>query len=99
MNDIAFAPLAGPSLEGVLIEAIVIDPEQDVAFSPLNFDQILHAINGLARSFADVLADASPSKATIEFGLTAGIESGKLVAILGKASASSTIKLTLEWQT
>ncbi|MCA1707752.1 MAG: hypothetical protein LC808_32570 [Actinobacteria bacterium] len=98
MNDVALVPLAGPSLEGVLIEAIVVDPEQDVAIAALDFDRVLHAINGLARSFAHVLADVSPSKATIEFGVTAGIESGSLVAILGKASASSTIKLTLEWE-
>ena len=98
MHDTAIVPLTGSTVDGVLIEVTVIDPEQDVAFEALDLDGLVAAVKGVASSFATALREAGPSKATIELGVTAGLDAGRLVAILGKASASSTLKLTLEWE-
>lgn len=91
-------PLDGETFRGAFIEVEVVDPEQDVLSSPLDIRQLVESVAGLASEFATALADAGPSKATLEVGVTAGVEAGKLVAILGKLSGSTTIKLTLEWE-
>jgi hypothetical protein len=40
---------------------------------------------------------STASRVTLEFGCDIALESGSLVAAIGKASAKSAFKVTLEW--
>jgi len=40
----------------------------------------------------------APKKASVEFGVEASIESGKLVALLCNGEATANLKITLEWE-
>jgi hypothetical protein len=59
-----------------------------------------HVLEGLA-AFAGQLADrfegTGASKVSVEFGCEVALESGTLIAVIGKASATSTITVGLEW--
>jgi Trypsin-co-occurring domain 1 len=43
------------------------------------------------------LEAAKPEKATVEFGIDVGVESGQLTSMLVKGTGTATIKVTLEW--
>ena len=60
---------------------------------------ISQAISGFAANLRTQLAKLGVAKTTIEFGVSFAIESGKLINIIAKGMASSSIKVTLEWQT
>ena len=59
-----------------------------------------HVLDGLA-AFAGQLAGrfegTGASKVSVEFGCEVAVESGTLIAVIGKASATSTITVGLEW--
>ena len=97
MEERAIIPLQNAGMDGIRVEAVVIDPDQDVAFEALQFGEFTESVARIAGSFADSLKAVRPDKSTLEFSVTAGLESGKLVAILGKVSGSSTLKISLEW--
>ena len=55
------------------------------------------AIETVARVVGDVLAKVAPTKATAEFGIELGIESGQLTALIVKGSGKANLKIALEW--
>jgi hypothetical protein len=97
MEERVILPVQNPGMDGIRVEAVVIDPEQDVAFEALHFGEFTESVARIAGSFAESLKVIRPDKSTLEFSVTAGIEAGKLIAILGKVSGSSTLKISLEW--
>jgi len=85
--------LSASSLEGVSSEA-----ERDIAGTPARLEDVLKGIRTFARQLNDVLQESGAKRATVEFGCEIGVESGgALVAVLGKATAKSSMKVTLEW--
>jgi hypothetical protein len=54
-------------------------------------------IEHISQQVLDAVRRAGPSKATLELGFGLAIESGQVVALLGKARSEATIKVTLEW--
>ena len=97
MEQRTIVPLRSDGMEGIMVEAVVVDPERDVAFEAIQLGEFTDAIARIAGSFADALKTIRPDKSTIKLSVTAGLESGKLVAILGKVAGSSTLEITLEW--
>jgi hypothetical protein len=62
-----------------------------------DFAELSHTISGMAESLTDVLAQASPDKATVSFELELGVKSGKLVALLMEGEGKGTVSVSLEW--
>jgi hypothetical protein len=44
------------------------------------------------------LAKVKPKKASVEFSLKVGVESGKLTSLLVKGTGEGNLKITLEWE-
>lgn len=65
--------------------------------SMISADSVFAAIIEFAKSVKSQFAKMSASKASIEFGLQFSVESGKVISIITKGTASCNIKVTLEW--
>ncbi len=63
----------------------------------LPFQEVTETIKGIAKSVVDTLKEVKPSRASVEFGLEIGVESGKLTTLLVKGSGTANLKITLEW--
>ncbi|QGN49830.1 hypothetical protein GKC29_25400 [Micromonospora sp. WMMC415] len=79
-----------------LVPAMSSD-ETEVAARPVDLDNALAALTAFATKVGDHLKQADVSRLTVEFSCEFGVESGKFVAIVGKASAKSGVKVGLEW--
>lgn len=71
--------------------------EQEVSARMPTIDDVIGGLTALARGAAGRLRETDASRITIEFGCEFAIESGTLVAIIGKASGKSAFKVGLEW--
>jgi hypothetical protein len=71
--------------------------ERDVAAVKPDMTEVLQAIKAFSGSLTDSLRESRATRFTVEFGCEIALETGQLVAVLGKASAKSTLKVTLEW--
>jgi hypothetical protein len=96
-------PVVLPNKARVRVEATPIkrSGDSDVAFESvkeaLATDEIREAIEGIAEMVAGGFRKIAPQKASIEFGLEVGLESGKLTALWVKGSGKANLKITLEW--
>jgi hypothetical protein len=74
------------------------DPEANVSIRDVvSFSGLVDSIEGIAESMTEALRKAKPDKATVEFGVDVGVESGGLTALLVKGTGTATVKITLEW--
>jgi len=71
--------------------------EQELAGGPKSVSGALQGISALAADLKNQVGGLKPARTSIEIGLEFALESGHLVAILGKATGKSSVKLTLEW--
>jgi hypothetical protein len=71
--------------------------ERDIAGARPTLDGVVSAIKEFAAELAVALEGSGASRAAVEFGCEFALETGHLVAVLGKASAKSSLKVTLEW--
>ncbi len=81
------------------------DPEADVGIldkvrsrDKMSFDGVTDSIEAIAERVTGALERVRPDKATVEFGIDVGVESGGLTGLLAKGSGSATLKITLEWE-
>lgn len=65
----------------------------------LPFKQVTDTIEGIAKEILAAIRKVKPDKASIEFGVEVGIESGTLTACLVKGTGTANLKITLEWAT
>ncbi|MDG4819322.1 MULTISPECIES: CU044_2847 family protein [unclassified Micromonospora] len=72
--------------------------EAEVAARPASLDEALAGLAAFAGKVADSLRGADVTRLSVEFSCEFAVESGKFVAILGKASAKSGVKVGLEWE-
>lgn len=72
--------------------------ERDVAAVKPDMTEVIKAIKTFSGNLGDSLRESHATRFTVEFGCEIGLETGQLVAVLGKASAKSTLKVTLEWE-
>jgi hypothetical protein len=65
--------------------------------SAATVDQVAHAVSGFASQLGASLAHTGCQRYSVEFGCEIAVETGQVVAVLGKGSATSSVKITLEW--
>ena len=78
--------------------AVGSEVEVEVAGRPPSTRQIIEVIGRFADELTDELGKSGASRFTVEFGCEIGVETGQVFAVLGKASAKSSLKVTLEWE-
>jgi Trypsin-co-occurring domain 1 len=71
--------------------------EQPISGRVPRLDDVLDGIAGFAGKVVDSMQSTKATKVSVEFGCEFAIESGHLVAVVGKASAKSTMTVSLEW--
>ena len=82
----------------IKVEAINLGGETRVGVDDiLDFDDVTNAIEAIATSITTTLDKVKPKKASVEFGVKVGVESGKLTTLLVKGSGEANLKITLEW--
>jgi hypothetical protein len=60
-------------------------------------EQVLDGLAVFAVEIAERLKGTDASRIGVQFGCDIAVESGTVVAVFGKASASSSISVSLEW--
>lgn len=91
-------PIALPNNAKIYVRAAVAGGrEQVVAPSAYSFGNVALAIEGVAQSITGVWERVKPAKATIEFGVQIGVESGQLTTLFVKGTGSADLKVTMEW--
>jgi hypothetical protein len=100
LGEIEAVPVEVDGLR-VYVEARGLDDtsggERPIGIKPSNLDQALDGLMGVAKAMGARLRETGAGKANVEFGCEFALESGSLVAVIGKASGKSTLKVTLEW--
>ena len=92
------APDTAVYLNASALEGVADGAERDIAGTPAKLEDVLRGIRIFTRQLNDVLQESGAKRATVEFGCEIGVESGgALVAVLGKATAKSSLKVALEW--
>ena len=82
----------------IKVEAINLGGETRAGVGDvLDFEEVTDAIEGIATSITTTLNKVKPKKASVEFGVKIGVESGKLTTLLVKGSGEANLKITLEW--
>lgn len=81
----------------IYVQAQTFGGEQQVSAHLPSFDEVTHAISGIAKPLVKMLEEIKPRKATLEFGVEIALESGQLTALLVKGSGDTSLKITLEW--
>lgn len=71
--------------------------ERDIAATKPDLNEILKVVKEFSVKVVDTIKDSGAARASVEFGCEIGVETGQLVAVLGKASGKSSLKITLEW--
>jgi hypothetical protein len=81
----------------VHIQVTPVGGNEDVALTAVSFEGIRESMLSIAHEVGEVLTEVRPTKASVEFGLEVGIQSGQLIAFLVKGTGTATLKVTLEW--
>jgi hypothetical protein len=82
----------------IRVEARDLGGAQKVgAFDNKAFKELTDSIEAIAITFRDSLAKIKPRKASVEFGIEIGIESGQLTALICKGSGKANVTVSLEF--
>lgn len=81
----------------IRIETSQIHGEEKVAAKDFDFQQVSETVSSIVDNLKATLDKAKAKKASIEFGLEIGVESGQLTALIVKGSGRANLKITLEW--
>lgn len=77
---------------------LVGDGEVEVAGRTPTTRQIIEVIARFAEELTAELGKSGATRFTVEFGCEIAVETGQVFAVLGKASARSSLNVTLEWE-
>ena len=104
MQEPSMSPRSSPAVKAQLADGTIIyiqarsfGGEQQVAGKLPSFEEVTHAIGGIAKPLVSMLKEVQPRKATLEFGVEVAVEAGKLTALLVKGTADATLTIALEW--
>ena len=75
-----------------------IGEERDVAAVKPDMTAVIRAIKAFSSSLSESLRESHATRFAVEFGCEIALETGQLIAVIGKASTKSTLKVTLEWE-
>ncbi len=81
----------------IYVQAQPFGGEQQVSAHLPSFEEVTHAISGIAKPLVQMLEEIKPRKATLEFGVEIALEAGQLTALLVKGTGETSLKITLEW--
>ncbi len=62
-----------------------------------HLQEVKNAIEGISNTVKSSLDKAKPSKASVQFGIELGYESGELTAMIVKGQGKANLNITLEW--
>ncbi len=97
-EDIEIVPLKVSDRVTIMAEAVHLGGEERVGVSEiLDFQGVTDAIEEIATSITNTFDKVKPKKASVEFSLKIGVESGKLTSLLVKGTGEGNLKITLEW--
>jgi Trypsin-co-occurring domain 1 len=83
----------------VAVEARNFSPEQPVGIADvLKFDGVTKSIEAVADRMTAAFDRVKPDRASVEFGIDIGVESGTLTGLVVKGTGNATLTVTLEWQ-
>ncbi|ACK73626.1 conserved hypothetical protein [Gloeothece citriformis PCC 7424] len=82
----------------IMVEATSLGGDEDVGIGDFEFSDVTDAIEAIANSITTTFDKIKPKKASVEFGVEIGVESGKLTALLVKGSSKTNLKITLHWE-
>lgn len=71
--------------------------EREIADRRPRLETVLGGVANFAKQIVGSLNETGASKVSVEFGCEFALESGTFIAVIGKASAKSTLKIGLEW--
>jgi hypothetical protein len=81
----------------IRIEATSFGGEERVAHNIPSFKEVTDAVEGIADAVVTTLKKVKPQRASVEFGVEIGVESGQLTALLVKGTGTANLKITLQW--
>jgi hypothetical protein len=94
-------PVVLPKGATVRVEATLLAPlEQDVAGGEeivRRLDEVGAAIEGVAGMVVSAMRAVKPTKASAEFAIEVGLQTGGITALLMKGSGKANLKIHLEW--
>ena len=71
--------------------------QEDVSAVLDHLKDVKDAIEGISQTVKSSLDKAKPSKASVQFGIELGYESGQLTAMIVKGQGKANLNITLEW--
>lgn len=74
------------------------DGEVEVAGRAPTTRQVIEVIGRFAEELTEEFGKSGATRFTVEFGCEIAVETGQVFAVLGKASARSSLNVTLEWE-
>ncbi len=98
MLDTCFEPIKLDEDTVITIEAIDLGGQREVSSEILDFSEVTGVIGKISEILVKPLKKAGPKKATVEFGLAVGLESGKLTALWVKGHGTAHLNIKLEWE-
>ena len=90
-------PIQLPDGTRALAEVTLLDATDLTAEKLPSFDDVVKVVETTSSALIGAISKANPTRATLEFGLELGVETGKLTALFVKGTASATFKIGLEW--
>lgn len=63
-----------------------------------SFEQFTDTVKSMAKSIATVWSEVQPSRASVEFNVEVGFETGNITAWLVKGSSKGHLTVTMEWE-
>jgi hypothetical protein len=71
--------------------------EREIADRQPRLEKMLAGLAQFTKEVVGTLQETGASKVSVEFGCDFALESGTFIAVIGKASSKSTLKVGLEW--
>ncbi len=99
MNDDSTTIIKAKLADGktIRIETSQVHGEEKVSAKDFDFQQVAQTLTSIVDNLKTTLEKAKAKKATVEFGVEIGVESGQLTALIVKGSGKANLKITLEW--
>ncbi|MEV8585806.1 CU044_2847 family protein [Streptomyces sp. NPDC051180] len=82
------------------VEARQLGPEwepEGIGDRMPDLSAVTEALSSFAGRIGEALHQASPDRATVEFGCQLGLDAGRLTALVVQGSANASLRVTLEW--
>jgi hypothetical protein len=85
-------------IEAIDADAGRLTPIADTGMEPQVFQGIRNTVEAVTDELVEALRRARPDEATVTFGMSAALNSGRLTGLLMDAKGEATIQVTLTWK-